>query len=86
MRLLGLEEIPHALRQALGQLLRVSDEATVLPSASRSTESGAFKYVVMRLSGTDGELNPDLFSSIGLGVWWRWTRPPPRPAARRGAV
>lgn len=63
MRLLGLEEIPHALRQALGQLLRVSDEATVLPSASRSTESGAFKNVVMRLSGTDGELNPDLFSS-----------------------
>ena len=34
----------------------------MLPSAGRSAESGSFKNVVFRLSGSDGEMNPDLFS------------------------
>ena len=62
-RVLGLEEIPSDLRAALSATLRVSDEAVVLPNASRSVESGAFKNVVIRFSGTDPEVNPDIFSS-----------------------
>lgn len=62
VRVLGLEEIPSELRASLTATLRECDEATVLPSASRSIESGAFKNVVMRLSGWDPSLNADLFS------------------------
>lgn len=62
-RLLGLEEVDAKLRAAITNVLRVSDEATALPSASRSVESGAFKNVVMRLSGIEPDLNPELFSA-----------------------
>ena len=62
-RILGLEELPHSVKSALSGSLRVCDEAIGLPMASRSSESGAFKNVVMRLSGADPELNPDIFSS-----------------------
>jgi hypothetical protein len=61
-RILSLEECPNKLRNELQSSLRVCDEAVVLPAASRSCESGAFKNVVFRLSGTDGELDPDVFS------------------------
>ena len=61
-RILGLEEVGHSLRSSLQGCLRVSDEAIVLPSAGRSNESGAFKNVVFRLSGSDGEVNPEIFS------------------------
>lgn len=61
-RVLGLEEIPHELRGALSATLRVCDEAIVLPCASRSVESGAFKNVVLRLSGCDTDVNTDIFS------------------------
>lgn len=61
-RILGLEDIPVPLRSALHNCLRVCDEAVVLPSACRSAESGAFKNVVFRLSGTDSELGSDIFS------------------------
>lgn len=61
-RLLGLEEIPDQLRTELSNTLRVCDEAVVLPSATRSVESGAFKNVVLRLSGSDGGLPADIFS------------------------
>ena len=36
--------------------MRVADEAVILPSATRSRESGSYKNVVMRLSGSDAEL------------------------------
>ena len=62
-RILGLEEFPHSMRSSLSSNLRVCDEAIGLPMASRSSESGAFKNVVMRLSGSDTDLNPDIFSS-----------------------
>jgi len=62
-RLLGLEEIAPSLKHALGSVLRLCDEATVLPSAGRSAETGAFKNVAMKLSGTDAGLSPDLFSA-----------------------
>lgn len=66
-RILGLEDIPSELRSALQHTLRLSDEAIVLPSASRSVESGAFQNVVMRLSGMDAELRPGLFSTNWFG-------------------
>jgi len=61
-RVLGLEEIPIELRNELGLSLRVCDEAIVLPTASRSKESGSFKNVVMRFAGNEGEINSDIFS------------------------
>ena len=61
-RILSLEECPTKLRNELQSTLRVCDEAVVLPAASRSAESGAFKNVVFRLSGTDTALDPDVFS------------------------
>ena len=48
-RVLGLEEVDSALRSAVSSALRLTDEAIVLPSASRSDESGAFKNVVFKL-------------------------------------
>ena len=59
-----LEEILYKLCRSCG--LCVCDEAVVLPSAGRSLESGAFKNVVFRLSSTDTDLNPDIFSRHGL--------------------
>ena len=50
------------LKSALGSTLRVYDEAVVLPQAHRSTESGGFKNVAMKLSGTEPDLSPELFS------------------------
>ena len=61
-RVLGLDDPPAKLRTELQNALRVCDEAVVLPSAVRSSESGAFKNIVFRLSGTDTDLNPDIFS------------------------
>jgi hypothetical protein len=62
-RVLALEEVSHGLRSQLCAHLRVCDEVTVLPSASRSMDSGAFKNVVFRLSGSEGELDPELFGA-----------------------
>lgn len=62
-RVLGLEEIPPELRQELNASLRVCDEAIVLPTASRSAESGAFKNVVLRFAGNEPNVSADVFSS-----------------------
>ena len=60
-RVLGLEEVDGALRSAVASALRLTDEAIVLPSASRSDESGSFKNVVFRLRGDEPDLNPGVF-------------------------
>ena len=60
-RVLGLEEVDTALRSAVSSALRLCDEAIVLPSASRSDESGAFKNVVFKLRGDEENLSPSLF-------------------------
>ena len=60
-RVLGLEEVDASLRSAVAQSLRLSDEAIVLPSASRSDESGSFKNVVFKLRGDEADLNPSVF-------------------------
>mgnify|MGYP001479493878 CR=1 FL=1 len=61
-RLLALEDGDPAVRGGLMGTLRVSDEAVILPCSARSKESGAFKNVVMRLSGSDKELPGEIFS------------------------
>lgn len=60
----GLDEehCTTALRQALTNNLRLYDECIVLPQAHRSAESGGFKNVALRLSGTEAELTPEVFS------------------------
>lgn len=50
------------LRQSLQQSLRVYDECVVLPQAHQSSESGAFKNIVVGLNGSENGLNPDIFS------------------------
>lgn len=55
-------EVPQSLRSALLSQLRVYDDVRVLPGAHRSPESGAFKNVTMRLSGTEPGLSGELFS------------------------
>ena len=62
-KLVSLEEITHGMRSSLLSTLRMSDEATVLPQAQRSSESGAFKNVVMRIGGSEPDVNPDAFSA-----------------------
>jgi len=60
-RVLGLEDVATELRSAVSSSLRLMDEAIVLPSASRSDESGSFKNVVFKLRGDEAELNPGVF-------------------------
>ena len=64
-RIIGLDgdnSCPKLLT-ALKNELRVCDEAFILPHASRSIESGAFKNVVMRLAGQEAEQSSEIFSS-----------------------
>eukprot|EP00966_Prymnesium_polylepis_P203653 4718203-Prymnesium_polylepis.1 len=61
-KIVSLSEIDPKLRQNLSSLLRVCDEAVVLPQAARSTESGSFKNVVLRLNGAEGGLSTEIFS------------------------
>ena len=61
-RILGLEQVDSKPRADLNQCLRVCDESVVLPSASRSRDSGSFKNIVFRLSGIDAEMNTEVFS------------------------
>ena len=42
--------------------MRLYDECIVLPQAHRSSESGGFKNVAMRLSGTEPDLGSEIFS------------------------
>ncbi len=62
-RLLSLDECPLALRNHLLQSLRSQDEAVLLPQAQRVAETGAYKNVVFRLSGTETNVPTDIFNS-----------------------
>lgn len=66
-RIVGLSDAPKPVAAALAGILRGSDEATLLPAASRSPESGSFKNVVLRLAGADPQIDPELFSSDWFG-------------------
>lgn len=63
-RVFALDEqhCDQQLRSALQIGLRVYDECVALPQASKSSESGSFKNVVMNLNGQEANLNPDIFS------------------------
>ena len=63
-RVFGLceEHCTSSLRSALQNSLRLYDEAVVLPQAHRSSESGGFKNVSMRLNGSEPDLSADIFS------------------------
>tara|TARA_B110001452_G_scaffold265623_1_gene270650 strand:+ start:6622 stop:7929 length:1308 start_codon:yes stop_codon:yes gene_type:complete len=63
-RVIALDDIEHKLKQSIVSILRVCDEAVVLPQAHRSMESGVIKNVVMRLNGVEEGLNPDIFSPM----------------------
>jgi len=71
-RVLGLEDdVGTTLRQALLNTLRVYDDCRALPGAHKSVESGAFKNVVMRLSGTENNMRSDAFSPnwfVGVSI------------------
>lgn len=60
----ALHEVEHKLKQSIVSSLRICDSAIVLPQAHRSPESGVVKNVVMRLSGMEEGLNPDIFSPM----------------------
>lgn len=61
-RVASLDEVDAKLRSHIASLLRASDEAIILPSASRSSESGSVKNVVVRLGGEEEGVHADLFS------------------------
>jgi hypothetical protein len=61
-RIVALNDIDPKLKQYLSSVLRVNDEAIVLPQAHRSQESGVVKNVVMRLSGSEDGLDPEVFN------------------------
>lgn len=61
-RVVSLHEFDHKVKQMIMSSLRVCDEATVLPQAHRSPESGLLKNVVMRLDGSVDGLDPEIFS------------------------
>jgi hypothetical protein len=61
-RILALDDAPSNVRAALSASLRVFDESVVLPCSSRSTESNSFKNVAFRLSSSEKDLSPTVFS------------------------
>lgn len=64
-RIVSLDcEIENKLRNYILGTLRVSDEAVVLPQASRSTESGALKNTVLRLNGSEAGISPEVLDAF----------------------
>eukprot|EP00966_Prymnesium_polylepis_P076134 1764787-Prymnesium_polylepis.2 len=61
-RIVALDDLDLKLRQHLGNVLRLVDEAVVLPQSHRSSESGSVKNVVMRLSGSEPGIVEETFS------------------------
>lgn len=60
----GLDEshCTPGLRTAISNSLRLYDEAIVLPQAHRSSESGGFKNIAMRINANEPNLGAELFS------------------------
>ena len=61
-RIVALDEIDPRLRNHLNSILRVVDEAVVLPQSQRSPDSGSIKNVVCRLNGSEPNVSVDIFS------------------------
>ena len=61
--IMGLDEEEAAsVKPALSAVLRVYDDATILPQGHRSMESNAFKNVAMHIDGNEPQLMADAFS------------------------
>lgn len=67
----ALDAVDGKLRAFLTARLRPVDEAVVLPQAHLSVESGLPKNVVLKFSGEEAGLDPDIFSTdwyVGVSV------------------
>jgi len=61
-RILALDEVPVALRNHLVRALRSLDEAVLLPQADRREDTGVYKNITFRLSGTEPGVPVSIFS------------------------
>ena len=66
-RLLTIDSVTVTLRNALLAILRPCDEGLLLPQASQSIESGAFKNCSFRINGAEGGVNSAAFSPDWCG-------------------
>ena len=62
-RLLTIDRCTVGLRNSLLSALSATDEAVLLPQASKSPESDAYKNVAFRLRGDTSPVNPAIFAS-----------------------
>ncbi len=68
-RILSLDDVPHNMKKSLGDALRQTDEAKLLPSACLDTKSGKWENVVFRLDAAEREVPATIFSPCwGAGV------------------
>ncbi len=68
-RILSLDDVPHHMKKSLGEALRTTDEAKLLPSAYLDTKSGKWENVVFRLDAAEREVPSTIFSPCwGEGV------------------
>ena len=68
-RILSLDDVPHNMKKSLGDALRPTDEAKLLPSACLDTRSGKWENVVFRLDASERDVPATIFSeSWGAGV------------------
>ena len=68
-RILSLDECPISLRNHLVRSLRSLDEAVLLPQAERRDDTGIYKNIVFRLSGSETNVpvsifNPSWFAGV----------------------
>lgn len=68
-RILSLDEVPNIMKRSLGEALRQTDEAKLLPSAYMDTRSGKWENIVFRLDATERDVPASIFSPCwGAGV------------------
>lgn len=68
-RILSLDDVPHHMKKSLGDALRQSDEAKLLPSAHLDNKSGKWENVVFRLDAAEREVPHTIFAPCwGAGV------------------
>ena len=92
-RILALDDCPVSLRNHLLRSLRSLDEVVLLPQAERRDDTGIYKNVVFRLSGTERNvpvsiLSPSWFAGVSaVRVSGAWVdRIIADPAARKAAL
>ena len=61
-RILAVDDVPVSLRNHLVHTLRPFDQAVLLPQAERRDETGVYKNVTFRLSGTEPDVPTTIFN------------------------